>query len=577
MRETDPAHPGEDGAGSRLGIVPALTIAVLLGPVVAGLAGTVLPAFGGLRPDGTHAFSLEPWHRLFAEPGLATAAWLSLKTGLISSLGALFACCLLIAGWHGTRVFAAITRLLSPLLSVPHAAAALGLAFLIAPSGWLSRLTSPWLTGWERPPDALIVADPGGWSLIAGLFVKELPFLLLIALAALPQIDAAPRMRVAQSMGYGRVRGWVLAVLPALYAQLRLPLYAVLAYAMSNVDMAAVLGPTTPPPLAILILRWMTDPDLSARAPAAAAALLQLALVVGAIGGLRLAERLTAHLGHHMIGSGRRGAGAPDHAARGFGLGVAILSALAVFGGLLSQLAWSFAGRWRFPEGLPQSLGLKAWERHGESIREVALGTLGLALAAALIALILVVGCLEAEHRRGRRIGRAGLGILYLPLILPQIAFLPGLQILLLQAGASEGPLPVLLAHIVFVLPYVFLALAGPFHAWDSRYATIGAAMGRGPDAILWRLRLPMLLAPVLTALAVGMAVSVGQYLPTLLMSGGRLETLTTEALALSSGGDRRAIAVWTLALASAAWLPFALALLVPRLVFRNRQELRVG
>ncbi len=43
-----------------------------------------------------------------------------------------------------------------------------------------------------------------------------------------------------------------------------------------------------------------------------------------------------------------------------------------------------------------------------------------------------------------------------------------------------------------------------------------------------------------LTALAVGFAVSIGQYLPTLLLGWGRVPTITTEAVALSSGGDRR-------------------------------------
>ena len=173
--------------------------------------------------------------------------------------------------------------------------------------------------------------------------------------------------------------------------------------------------------------------------------------------------------------------------------------------------------------------------------------------------------------------GRAGLLLLYLPLILPQIAFLPGLQILMLQLGASQGFGSVLATHIVFVLPYMFLALSGPFHAWDTRYATVAAGLGTGPEGILWRLRLPMLLAPILTATAVGMAVSVGQYLPTLLAGGGRLTTLTTEALALSSGGDRRAIGVWTLALTAAAWVPFAAALVIPRVVFRKRQAMLHG
>ncbi|MEM6896975.1 MAG: ABC transporter permease subunit, partial [Pseudomonadota bacterium] len=536
-----------------------------------------LPAFGGLRPGGGGSFSLAPWTALFAEPGIERGIWLSIKTGVVSALGALLVCFLLIAGWHGTRVFATIERLLSPLLSVPHAAAALGLAFLIAPSGWAARLVSPWGTGWDRPPDALIVGDPGGWSLIAGLMAKELPFLLLMSLAALPQINATARMQVAQALGYGKVRGWVLTVLPALYAQLRLPVYAVLAYAMSNVDVATVLGPTTPPPLSIIILRWMTDPDLALRGPAAAAALLQLGLVLAAIAAWRVGERGAALLGHWAVATGARGTGWRDDTARGLGLALSLLAGLAVFGGLLSQVVWSFAGRWRFPEALPSSFGFRSWDRHGAAALDVTFVTLELAVLAALIALVFVLGCLEAEFRRGRSMGRPGLLVLYLPLILPQIAFLPGLQILLLYLGAGQGFAPVLLSHIVFVLPYVFLALAGPFRAWDDRYATIGAAMGTSPFGIFLRLRLPMLLAPILTALAVGMAVSVGQYLPTLLASGGRLTTLTTEALALSSGGDRRAIGVWTLALALSAWLPFALALIIPRAAFRNRKALRNG
>ena len=70
-----------------------------------------------------------------------------------------------------------------------------------------------------------------------------------------------------------------------------------------------------------------------------------------------------------------------------------------------------------------------------------------------------------------------------------------------------------------------------------------------------------MLLAPILTAAAVGFAVSVGQYLPTLLIGGGRVETLTTEAVALAAGGDRRLIGVYALMQTLAPFAGFALAL----------------
>ena len=48
----------------------------------------------------------------------------------------------------------------------------------------------------------------------------------------------------------------------------------------------------------------------------------------------------------------------------------------------------------------------------------------------------------------------------------------------------------------------------------------------------------------MLVAAAVGVSVSVGQYLPTLLIGGGRVATLTTERSRLL-GGDRRAIGVF--------------------------------
>jgi len=82
---------------------------------------------------------------------------------------------------------------------------------------------------------------------------------------------------------------------------------------------------------------------------------------------------------------------------------------------------------------------------------------------------------------------------------------------------------------------------------------------------------------PAVTAAAIGFAVSVGQYLPTLLVSAGRIPTLTTEAVALAAGGDRRTIGVYALVQTLAALAPFTLALVLPRLVWRQRRGMRDG
>lgn len=555
--------------------LPALTLLVMFGPVAAGLYGTVLPAFGHLPALGQTGPNLNAFQDVVAWPGIGQAVRLSITTGFVATAVSLLIVALLTAGWSGTRAFRVLERLLSPLLSVPHAAAAFGLAFLIAPSGWLVRFVSPGLTGWDRPPDVLIVQDPWGVAMTVGLIAKEVPFLLLMTLAALAQTDARRSVAVAQALGYRRTTGWLKTVFPRVYAQIRLPVYVTLAYAMSVVDVAVILGPNTPPTLAVQIVKWMSEPELTMRLQASAAALLQLSLVVGALIAWRLGEWCVGVAGTRWVLSGNRGQG--DSWIAGLALGAGVLSALAVLLGIAVLGIWSVAAQWQFPNALPDAFTWRSWSRHSAGLKEALWETAVIAGTVTVVAATLAIGCLEAEHRYGLRLTKRGLWLLYLPLLVPQVAFLPGLQILFLGVGADMGRAPVMMAHLIFVLPYVFLSLADPFRAWDPRYGTVAEALGARPDGVLWRVRLPMLLRPMLTAMAVGVAVSVGQYLPTLLIGGGRVATLTTEALALVSGGDRRAIGVYGLMQTGAALLPFAMALLIPTIMWRNRQGLRHG
>ncbi|CUH39103.1 Inner membrane ABC transporter permease protein YnjC [Jannaschia seosinensis] len=548
--------------------LPLLTTLVLAGPVLFGLAGTILPAFGYLVPGADRPFA-----HVLEWPGLPRALAVSVISGVLATLGALAGAALILAGWYGTRAFGWLERVLSPVLAVPHAAAALGFAFLIAPSGWVARIPAVAL-GWERAPDLLILGDRWGLSLAAGLIAKELPFLLLMMLAALPQVDAPARLRVARSLGQGRVAAWAKAIFPGLYAQVRLPVLVVLVFGMTNVDVAVILGPSTPPPLAVQVTRWMTDPDLAMRAVAAAGGLALLTATLGILLLWLLAERLAGRIGRAWIWSGH---GAPEGALRGAGLVLGGGSAVMVLVGLAALALWSVAARWSYPDLAPEVLTWRSWSRFGPDMAEVALLTLVIAAAATLVSLFLVIGCLEAEHRFGLTLSQRALWLLYLPLLVPQVAFLPGLQLLPLKLGLGPSVWLVLAGHVVFVLPYVFLSLAGPFRAWDGRLAAVAAGLGTSPNRVLWHIRLPMLTGALLVAAAIGVAVSVGQYLPTLLLGGGRVTTLVTEAVALSSGGDRRAIGVWGLGQAGAALLPFALALVVPAIVFRNRRGMRHG
>ena len=542
----------------------------LVGPVAAGLIGTALPALGYLPAAGAREMSLAPLFRLMETPGLSRSVFLSLGSGLAATALSLLLVFLLLAGWMNSPVFTVLRRLLAPLLSVPHAAAALGLALVIAPSGLLIRLAAPFSPALDRPPDWLILQDPFALSLTLGLVIKEVPFLLLMALAALHQVDALPRVRLAESLGYGRIAAFLYAVAPQLYWQIRLPILAVLAFSTSVVDMALILGPGLPATLSVRVAGWMGDPDLLIRMKGAAGALLQLGVSGFAVLVWIACERLAGYLVRYMATGGRRLSS--DRTVRTLSLvWIYILVALAVSS--LSVLAlWSVAGTWHYPDVLPRKWTVQPWLLAGSDLIKSVSTTLVLGLSVSLVAAVVVVAMLqEGVRARGQPVlGHGGAwmsALVFLPLLVPQVAFLFGLQVLFLQAGLDGSWWAVALSHLVFVLPYVILSLAGPWAALDPRYRQLALSLGASEAKVFWRIRLPLMLPALATAVALGLAVSVSQYLPTLLVGGGRVVTVTTEAVALASGGSRPLIAVHALAQILLPFAGFAAAALLPRLL----------
>lgn len=552
----------------------ACVLVLLAGPVLAGLVGTALPAFGYLPALGYRSLSFAPFQDLLATPGLWMSVLLSFTTGLGAAFVSLVAVCVFSAGWYGTRTFHRLSRFLSPLLSVPHAAAAIGLAFLIAPSGFLARLVSPWATGWDRPPDLLILNDPAGLSMTFALVAKEVPFLFLMMLAALNRPHLQNTLKAGASLGYGRMAAFFKCILPQVYPLIRLPMLAVIAYSTSVVDVAQILGPTTPPPLAPRLVQWMSDPDLTKRLMASAGALLQLCVSGSALAAYLLLERLAAACFARPLVNGHRHGN--DRIWRRAAL-VPMLVIVATMGLALLLLGlWSLARSWWFPATLPSRWGLARFQETFAMAGPALSASFALAVAASLLATALTLWLLESRSRGARPAGPALKAILFLPLLLPQISFLFGLQMLFLVLDLSGSFQAVLLAHLVFVLPYAFLALSDPWARLDPRYAKAAAALGASPRRIFWQVKLPLLLRSVLVTLAVAAAVSVGQYLPTLMIGAGRLVTVTTESVALASGGNRQIAALYGLLQLLIPLAGFALAALVPALAFHKRATLRL-
>lgn len=549
----------------------ALLVLFLIGaPVIAGLVGTALPAFGYLPAIGGESFSLAPWRLLLSAPWFVDSFRLTLVTGLAATLLSLGLALVIVASLQSLASFNRLQRWLNPILATPHVALAIGFAFLIAPSGWIARLISPWLTGWETPPDIATVGDANGLALIAGLVLKEAPYLALMTLAALNQIPARASLAVARSLGYTHAQAWFVVILPQVLPQLRLPMFAVLAYSLANVDVALLLGPNNPPPLAVQTLRAFTDYDLKNYFPASAGAMLLL-ILVATVSSLYIAvERLSIQGVKHYAVIGRR-----SNAWR-YSQNIGTFATVTIFSVAIFSLGmiaiWSFTNQWRFPELAPTQWGLSKWSQLGGQLFGPALNSLTIACASTFLAAILVIAMLEFDRATPK--SRMWL---YAPLIVPQIAFLFGAQVLAVTVGVDGQWLTVVWFHLAFVLPYFYLSLVDPWRALDPRYARSARALGASRWRVLFEVKLPLLLRPIAIACAVAFSVSIGQYLATVFASAGRIATLTTEAITLSSGGDRRTLAVYALLQASLPFFAYALAALLPKFRFRHRRGMQLS
>lgn len=555
------------GADHRLAWAAAGIAALgLFAPIAASLGTTLLAGFGHLPAIGARGLSFGPVQDLLATAGLATAVKLTLFTGITAAAMSLtLALSIAAAFGHSPR----LSRALSPLLAIPHAALAVGLAFVLAPSGWIARTLAP-LMGWQNPPDLATVGDPYGGALILGLVIKETPFLLLMIMAALRQIPLRQHMAAGLSLGYGRGAVWAKIIAPQLWPLIRLPFLVVLAYGLSGVEMAMILGPSNPPPLPVLLTRLYASPDPQALLPASAGAMLMLLVLALAFAICLMAERSLARLGRIWLRRGGRGAGL-DAQLQGLAFGASALMALGALA-MVSLAVWSLAWRWSWPDLWPSALSADAWgaANWGQPL----INTLSIAVASTALSMILAIAWLEGADRA--KTGRSPLpyGLIYLPLLLPQISFLFGLNILALKFGISGTALAVIWAHSLFVFPYVMIALWGPWRALDPRYDRSAQSLGAGPWRRLLRVKLPLLLAPLCAAAAIGVAVSVAQYLPTLFLGAGRMATLTTEAVTLASSSNRRVTAVVSSLQATLPLLAYLAAVLIPAYAHKDRRDL---
>ncbi len=563
-------------------------------PVLAGLVGVIFPALGYFPAIGANAFSTQVFATLFDLPDIWQMMWLSLFTGVGSTLLAVIAAFCILATFYQSSLLGKIQGVLSPFLVFPHAAAAISLLFVVSPSGIFAavttRLNAYFSHAFTTPfvneisemalpaaNDGTLLYDGLGLSILIALSLKELPFILLMTLSVMSQPLVKKKLtgyvKVGTALGYSPTASFFKLVLPTIFSQIKLPLLAVLVFATSNVEIPLILGPNNPSTLAVAIMHWFNHIDLSMRLLASSAAVVQVAVSAVAVVLFLGIERLVAYTGKRSLSGGNRYFA--DTALRACGFTVMAVYIILICTVVYTVVVYSFAKQWHFPLLLPEGLTLLHWNTATSALTTPLINTLLLGVLVSTTSLVLVLFTLESEQLKpARAVAENAFSVsLFLPLLVPGVAFLYGLVWFQQLVFQNAVWFHTYVAHMVYVLPYVFLSMAVAYRKFDNRYAMVAQSLGKTPWQVFYHVKLPSLFSAIMVAWALGLAISFSQYLPTLLASGGTLPTVTTEAVASVSGSSTRLTAVYVIIQAVMPLIGFMIAWYMPAVATRRRSK----
>ncbi len=190
---------------------------------------------------------------------------------------------------------------------------------------------------------------------------------------------------------------------------------------------------------------------------------------------------------------------------------------------------WSISFRWFYPDILPSEYSARAWEQVISPTNNV----IGAAWQTTLIALLVTVLSVLFGVPAGRALGLYNFPgkriveiMILAPIIVPGLAVVLGIDTMFIRYGLSGNIIGVSLVHLVPTLPYMTLVMSGVYANYDVDYELQARSLGAGRWATQRYVTLPAVFPGVVVGALFTFLISWSQYVLTLLIGDGQVETL---------------------------------------------------
>ncbi|WP_066311021.1 ABC transporter permease [Bacillus sp. FJAT-29814] len=231
-------------------------------------------------------------------------------------------------------------------------------------------------------------------------------------------------------------------------------------------------------------------------------------------------------------------------------------------------LIWSFTKHWPWPLLLPEKWSLDSWNylfsisgRAGEGLKNSLLVAF-LTLLGNLLLGIPAAKALAQHEFKGKMVVFA---ILLAPLFIPYTVSIMGMHDFAIQFEFLNEYVLVAIAHVLVTLPYFIAAVWFQFRLIGQKYQEAAFSLGAGSWRIFLWIEWPLLVPSVLMGSFLVLVISLSQYLPTWIMSGGTLMTIPLVIFPFADSGNSSIVAAYSLLF----FMPILFLLLIYFLLYR--------
>lgn len=198
--------------------------------------------------------------------------------------------------------------------------------------------------------------------------------------------------------------------------------------------------------------------------------------------------------------------------------------------------------------------------------KQAAWNSFVIAIAAATTATIIATLAATAIIRGGRfKLRLPSLGLISLPLMVPEIVTAVALLIFFNFIGFSRGMMTILVAHIVFCIPFAYMPIAARMQGIEDTYEQAALDLYATRFQAFTKILLPLMLPGIISGYLLAFIISLDDFIITNFVKGAGVETLPTAIFGSVKQGIRPNIMAISTMLLAVSMLIVTLSYLISK------------